>query len=166
MLKGLNDVPWSELTHAYGSASDVPELIRTVAFGDKSERDKAWYELYGNIWHQETLYEATSYAVPFFIEVLDDCTTGEEATLLTYLYDLSNGTSYLDVHQDIVSTPEERSSVAHEAQLSKELLWVKMAQDSVQLGRPIFARFLESNDTEISDAAKNLLRHLDTLKDE
>ncbi len=63
-LAGLGDVPWHDLTHAYGSADDVPVLLRRLQ-GDGRERDEARYALRGNIWHQGTTYDATAFAVPF-----------------------------------------------------------------------------------------------------
>ncbi len=30
MLEGLNDINWQRLTHAYGPATDVPDLIRKL----------------------------------------------------------------------------------------------------------------------------------------
>ena len=30
MLEGLDAVEWAQLTHAYGAAVDVPELIRAL----------------------------------------------------------------------------------------------------------------------------------------
>ncbi|WP_328669524.1 hypothetical protein [Streptomyces sp. NBC_00328] len=61
----LDDVRWSDLTHAYGSAEDVPELIRALYEDDEEAADEAVYELYGNIHHQGTIYQASAPAVPF-----------------------------------------------------------------------------------------------------
>ena len=66
MLVGLDDVLWSTLEHAYGPADDVPEILRDVARGDT----EAVGALYGNIWHQGTVYPATSKAVPFLVDLL------------------------------------------------------------------------------------------------
>ena len=60
-LAGLDDVEWAALQHAFGPASDVPGLLRALQSGDR----EALHELYGNIWHQGTTYEATAHAVPF-----------------------------------------------------------------------------------------------------
>jgi len=35
-LHGLDSIDWSALTHAYGSAEDVPELLRRLAAGDEA----------------------------------------------------------------------------------------------------------------------------------
>ena len=61
MLDDLVRVDWAGLTHAYGPADDLPGLLRGLAQGD----DDALYELYGNIWHQGTVYPATAYAVTY-----------------------------------------------------------------------------------------------------
>lgn len=61
----LDDVAWDALTHAYGSAEDVPELIRALYQEDAEVVDEAVDELYGNIHHQGTVYEASAPAVPF-----------------------------------------------------------------------------------------------------
>ena len=65
VLDGLAEIPWRDLSHAYGSAEDVPGLLRAIASGDAETASNAVHELFGNIWHQGTVYEATEYAVPF-----------------------------------------------------------------------------------------------------
>lgn len=76
-LLGLDDIPWSELSHAYGEASDVPALLRQLA----SDDGNPMHELYGNIFHQGTRYQATPYAVPFVAEVAlnPECTNRLDA---------------------------------------------------------------------------------------
>ena len=69
MLEKLDEIGWSSLQHAYGEASDVPGQIRALISDDETERNKAFYELCGNIYHQGTLYEATVSAIPFLLEI-------------------------------------------------------------------------------------------------
>ncbi|WP_078074350.1 HEAT repeat domain-containing protein [Streptomyces niveus] len=61
----LDAQPWAEWEHAYGSADDVPGQLRALASDDAEEAEEALYELYGNIVHQGSVYEATAYAVPY-----------------------------------------------------------------------------------------------------
>lgn len=61
---------WARLTHAYGSAADVPDQIRALLSPHAEDRVDALQDLYGNIFHQGTVYEATARAVPFLLEVL------------------------------------------------------------------------------------------------
>lgn len=70
MLVGLDAVEWSNLRHAYGTAEDVPELLREVAFGDDAARHGTITRLCGTIWHQGDVYEATAPAVPFLVEII------------------------------------------------------------------------------------------------
>lgn len=70
MLERLDTIPWAELHHAYGPAADVPKQLRGLIASDGKTRDSALWELFGNIWHQGTVYEATAHAVPFLWEIL------------------------------------------------------------------------------------------------
>lgn len=65
VLAGLDDRPWGDVEHAYGSAEDVPAVLRALADDDPATAGAALHELYGNIWHQGTVYAATVEAVPF-----------------------------------------------------------------------------------------------------
>ncbi|MFF5726962.1 hypothetical protein [[Kitasatospora] papulosa] len=56
---------WAGLTHAYGSAADVPDCLRALAGDDDEKAAEALSELYGSILHQGSVYEATAHAVPF-----------------------------------------------------------------------------------------------------
>jgi hypothetical protein len=82
VLVGLAEIGWSELRHAYGSAEDVPGLLRAVASGDAEAAKNAVHKLYGNIWHQGTVYEATAYAVPFLARL---AAADMESEALAYL---------------------------------------------------------------------------------
>jgi hypothetical protein len=49
MLETLDSIEWLKINHAYGPASDLPESLRALAFGDDEQRKKALWELHGNI---------------------------------------------------------------------------------------------------------------------
>jgi hypothetical protein len=66
-LAGLDDVPWKALTHAYGAAEDIPELLKRVALG--SADDDTWDALFSSLTHQGTVYDASAAAAPFFIRL-------------------------------------------------------------------------------------------------
>jgi hypothetical protein len=91
MLEGLSDVGWAQLEHAYGSAADVPDLIRALRAADPKVRANARWELYGNIFHQGSRYEASAYAVPFLLELLADPSTPERTAILALLTSLAIG---------------------------------------------------------------------------
>jgi hypothetical protein len=67
VLAGIAEVNWDALYHAYGPAGDVPVLLSAVTVGDDATRQAAWWELWGNIHHQGSVYEATLPAVDLLI---------------------------------------------------------------------------------------------------
>jgi hypothetical protein len=66
MLEKLNFVLWSELGHAYGEASEVPDLIRALASPEQEVYKGAINRLWYTVIHQGTIYSSTAYVVPFF----------------------------------------------------------------------------------------------------
>ncbi|ROO87005.1 hypothetical protein EDD29_4593 [Actinocorallia herbida] len=67
-LTGLDDVDWSALDHAYGSADDTPEILRALAANDEGWSDAA-YEYFSAIVHQDTVYPATGRTIPFLVQL-------------------------------------------------------------------------------------------------
>src|SRR5258708_35194560 len=56
MLDQLSSIKWSDLSHAYGPADDIPPLIRDLASSDEQTRRDALRTLYTTIYHQGTVY--------------------------------------------------------------------------------------------------------------
>lgn len=84
-------IDWSRLSHAYGPADDVPDQIRMLRSADQKQRERARWELCGNIFHQGSRYEATAYAAPFMLELLGDPKTPELSELLELLVAIAIG---------------------------------------------------------------------------
>ncbi|WP_166385540.1 hypothetical protein [Catellatospora methionotrophica] len=91
MQLDLSSIDWASLTHAYGSAEDVPDLIGALRSSDADVRGEAMTELYGNIFHQGSRYEASAYAVPFLLELVADSTTPDRQELIRLLASLAVG---------------------------------------------------------------------------
>ncbi|WP_426512071.1 hypothetical protein ACPPVO_16485 [Dactylosporangium sp. McL0621] len=142
MLTELDAVDWPDLSHAYGEADDVPDLLRRLATGDA----EALHALYGNIWHQGTVYEATAPAVPFLIEVLD-APEADTAGVLHLLASIARGSSYLDVHERLLPAAEQGTAEVT-AQIARELAWVTAAHIAVAAGRPAYLRLLSAGAAE------------------
>ncbi|MFJ3646423.1 HEAT repeat domain-containing protein [Streptomyces murinus] len=70
-LDGLDAVPWADLAHAYGSAADVPAILRALARpGPGPEREGRLDELDSAIYHQGgAVYAAGAAALPFLLEL-------------------------------------------------------------------------------------------------
>lgn len=90
-LAGLDEVAWDSLEHAYGPATDVPELLRALVSGDEEQAAEAVYELYGTIWHQGSVYPATIPAVPFLVRIAVSGAAGAQTPeLLGLLADIAS----------------------------------------------------------------------------
>lgn len=157
MLERLNEVNWDELEHAYGAASDVPDCLRKLASNDPKIREAGLYDLYGNLWHQGTVYEATAFAVPFLIELLESDDVQEKEKILVYLGDLAYGNSYHDVHQHLVFFENERSKPEFQAEVRRELEWVRAAHEAVAARTETYHRLLDHHDPVVRSAAAYLL---------
>ncbi|MEV7547953.1 hypothetical protein AB0O29_36260, partial [Streptomyces sp. NPDC089915] len=101
LLMGLDDVDWAVLSHAYGSAHDVPGHIRTLCGNDDEAREQAFKSLFTSIFHQGTRYSASPFAVPFLARIAvagPAAARGDTMLLLTRLavdwhdeYDVTTG---------------------------------------------------------------------------
>ena len=68
----LDDPCWQKLSHAYGSAIDIPELLRQLAreTGRKSGDDsEPWFTLWSSLCHQGDVYDASYAALPHIVEI-------------------------------------------------------------------------------------------------
>ncbi len=98
MLERLDLIDWSKLHHAYGDASDVPGQIRALVSPLPEERAAAYESLFGNIHHQGTVYEASSHALPFLIELLEDEAIPQRDHLAALVACIIAGRGYYEVH--------------------------------------------------------------------
>jgi hypothetical protein len=71
-MLSLESLEWSELEHAYGAASDIPNLLRMLVNlpGDEG-KDEPWFSLWSALAHQGDVYPASFAAVPHVIAALE-----------------------------------------------------------------------------------------------
>jgi hypothetical protein len=87
-------IDWARLRHAYGSASNVPELLeaarRAPAGGDY--RDEPWFSLWSALCHQGDVYTASYAAVPELVAIAGlrqaEHTAARECLLLAGMIEL------------------------------------------------------------------------------
>jgi HEAT repeat protein len=149
MLDGLKKIDWDNLTHAYGTAEDVPDLLRGLASRSAEAREEIWGQLWCNIWHQGTVYEATAHAVPFLIELLQGPRVPDKHQILSYLRQLAQGNSYHDKHRDLwEATTNAVEKKQWEAVVEEELSYVRAARDAVVAGTPVYLQLLDAREDE------------------
>jgi hypothetical protein len=92
ILGSLDQVDWNALSHAYGPATNVPDVLRAFAFGSNAERQKQLEEeWWGSIIHQGTYYSATEAVVPFLIEIALAPSTQARHEILEEIYEIAVG---------------------------------------------------------------------------
>lgn len=171
MLDTLDDIDWGRLEHAYGSAADVPDMIRRLADPDEDVRDEAFYEAYGNIFHQGSRYQATAPAVPFLLELLAAPDYPSRDSLLYLLAALTIG--YDDIFIPGGLHPELAYWRARHEQLTREgdesetwpseadwLGWTTDIYDAVSEGLPRFIDALADESEAVRAASAYLLAWL------
>ncbi|MGW3094254.1 HEAT repeat domain-containing protein [Streptomyces sp. NPDC001102] len=75
MWEGLDAVDWVTLSHNYGSAEDVPELLRRCAEPDPDDAVDAAFELLNRLFHQGGwICSAAPAALPFLLRLAESPT--------------------------------------------------------------------------------------------
>lgn len=70
LTSSIDAVGWSNLSHAYGKADDVPMMLRSLERARSGiDRDLAWEELWSSLCHQGTIYSASYAALPFVVDL-------------------------------------------------------------------------------------------------
>lgn len=124
-LAGLDDIRWHDLRHAYGPASEVPNLLRMLTSEDEEVRHSAWEDLYSCLCHQGDIYQATVQAVPFLLRLLDAPSLPGKYDLLVFLEAVASGTPWLTedhpwMEETLASEGRDFQAEIEEAQLDAE----------------------------------------------
>jgi len=70
-MLGLDSPLWGELRDAYGSAAEIPELLRQLsALPSDDGGSEPWFSLWSALAHQGDVYSASFAAVPHVIEAI------------------------------------------------------------------------------------------------
>ena len=67
-MLSLNSERWNDLTHAYGRASDIPNLLKKLAHNlDTESRKRVWTELRSSLCGASGVYTASYAALPHIV---------------------------------------------------------------------------------------------------
>lgn len=157
MLDKLDQIDWSSLAHAYGSAEDVPDLLRNIASLDQDVHRSSWSSLYSSILFEGGVCEAATRAVPFLLELLERESVPERQKILIYLVDLANATCYLEAFEE---EDLDEEFYGEKFKLNKEKDWAKETRLAVQKGMPVYRKLLTHPDEEIRSAAAYTLGNI------
>ncbi|WP_153410442.1 hypothetical protein [Nocardia macrotermitis] len=144
-LIGLDDIPWDTLEHAYGSAEEVPGILRDLAADDEGFDDTVQEGLYSAIIHQGTCYSATPLAVPYLAELAaaPDFTPAYRLTLLSALV----GIGALELPGE--HGPAERSAAAMARVVPRVLLSWAASPEHIRPWLIVLAAFAPADAVEL-----------------
>jgi HEAT repeat protein len=91
VFTGIDEVGWASLRHAYGSAEDVPGLLRGLASTDPAKRAGALDGMYGAVHHQGIVYDSTLACVPFLLELAAREEVADRGELVELLVSIGRG---------------------------------------------------------------------------
>ncbi len=70
----MNSINWKELEHAYGDASNIPDLLDELSKYPICENcdDEPWFSLWSSLCHQGDIYTASFAAVPTVVSLIEN----------------------------------------------------------------------------------------------
>ncbi|PHH52762.1 hypothetical protein CFIMG_003808RA [Ceratocystis fimbriata CBS 114723] len=157
-LDGLDSVDWSQLSHAYGPANDIPMFLKQLQSTNQDVCAAAGDALLSSIYHQGSRYSASVEAVPFLYSLISHKQTTGRAFLLYLVTSLAIGHPTWSVPNGVdieqwqkriagLESPGEHSCQLHEFR----------AYEAVERGLPEIARCLEDESPSIRATAAHAL---------
>ncbi|WP_431052140.1 hypothetical protein [Roseateles sp. L2-2] len=81
----LDSSRWHELEHAYGTASDIPDLLRQLDSLPASHAEQdPWFSLWSALAHQDDVFPASFAAVPHVVRALAQSPSTADATYFQF----------------------------------------------------------------------------------
>ena len=161
-LDDIFRIDWRNLTHALGAAEDVPQQILGLMSDKASARAQVLNQLYSTIWHEGMVFEATAYAVPFLIQLLEHPNVQEKDQVLVLLSNLASGQAPVDVMSSTKESGQEQAGLPNAATQRR---WAYDTYKTVMRGISVFIRLLEKGKLEERIAAPYVLSCFDSEAD-
>lgn len=129
MLSDLDTIDWASMEHAYGSAEDVPDILRGLLSDDANTREAALDDMHGGVHHQGDIYDSTVACIPFLLRIVAMSGAPDRGPVLEFLESIG-------------------STVALEGEDSDEVMasYRVQAHAAVLAGLPIFLACLADTD--------------------
>ncbi|MFC9079584.1 HEAT repeat domain-containing protein [Streptomyces sp. NPDC057062] len=139
MFIGIDEVDWASMEHAYGSAADVPMLLRGLLSELPDERERALDGMYGAVHHQGDVYDSTLACIPFLFDVVGQAGLPDRGSVVELLASIG-GTDLED--EDFPDDPDADRPDNY-----------VMARAAVRAGAEVFFGLTEDADPEVRRAA-------------
>ncbi|TMQ91149.1 hypothetical protein ETD83_32185 [Actinomadura soli] len=136
------------MTHAYGTATTVPEMLEKVTSDDPAMVERALHDLSGTIYHQGWVYPATVPAVTALYELVSVPTTHHRPRILGLISDIATAVWDLEEHDE---------AEYDDPPLATVLEWARAARAAVESGIPTLLTLLKDADPSVRAAAPSVL---------
>jgi hypothetical protein len=150
VFRGIDDVDWASMEHAYGSAADVPELLRGLASPLPQERETALDGMYGAVHHQGDVYDSTLASIPFLFALAGRAGLPDRGGIVELLASIGGSDD-----GDTSGDGEEGSGDGQDEDLEDDNH--AMAHAAVRAGAAVFLDLVTDGDPEVRRAAPSAL---------
>jgi hypothetical protein len=122
-LAGIDDLPWKRIVHVYGRAAKIPSAIRQLGTDDHAAAEE---ELLRFLEHQDSLSQATPFAVFFILKLLRAGQVRDPVKVTRLLKVIGTAARFT-----IEANRELKQALGWNALLAEERLWpeFKSARD-------------------------------------
>jgi hypothetical protein len=156
-LSGIDTVDWAALSHAHGPALDIPPLLRAMLSDDEDHREFACDLLHETVWHQGTIYQASSHIVPFLIQMLRVPELPAKMEVLALLGSIASGGPGITADSDWARDSYAKRGHDFEAAVAEWALYAQQAYAAVHNGLSQYVRFYSDPDPMIRRCVTNLI---------
>ncbi|WUH98809.1 hypothetical protein OHR68_35725 [Spirillospora sp. NBC_00431] len=139
---------WTALTHAYGTATNLPNTLERVGSSDPAVAERALYDLSGTIYHQGWVYPATVPSVSILYDFVSNPATHHRPQILGLLSDIATAIWDLEDHDDTEYDDPDLPTI---------LDWARAARAAVETGVPTLMGLLRDVDPTVRAAAPFVL---------
>ncbi|MFX0090730.1 MAG: HEAT repeat domain-containing protein [Candidatus Hodarchaeota archaeon] len=163
MLENLDKIPWDRIDNAYGFSDATPEHIRNLTSQDEHAREEAVEYFWSAVIHQGTIYQVTSYTIPFLLEIIYKSST-PNSVKREILWLIS---SFLDSASQITENQgqeKQKDEFAGNYGVCYKHKFGERIKAAALSGIDQYLAFLSDGDEEIREAVPFVLSFLDAEK--
>ena len=170
----LNRIPWSQLTHLYGSAKDTPLHLLALLSSSARERKEALYALATSLCQDIT--EASCAAIPFLIQILEQVPGKQQPAILNLLDGLALCEIYAERKLRFIEVDRfthtntdhyqwfSRKEYQQALSSPQNLQWITLAHQYVGDAIPIFLKLLHNSGRRVTIRILYLLSGFQELR--
>lgn len=155
MFRGIDEVDWVSMEHAYGSAADVPELLRALASPLPQDRETALDGMYGAVHHQGDVYDSTLASIPFLFALAGHPGLPDRGGIVELLASIG-GSEDGEILGDGFGDGEDGAGGGQGAEDPEDDNYA-MAHAAVRAGAAVFLGLVTDADPEVRRAASSAL---------